>query len=110
EAVLRIVPLAAVRALQIPSPSGALAVVIFGNNEAGAATARDEEHSDRSCRDLFRLATGHQFNLLLLWPWRSFSSYLPVRLSSSGAATRSEEHTSELQSRSDLVCRLLLEK
>src|SRR5206468_3920999 len=27
-----------------------------------------------------------------------------------GAATRSEEHTSELQSRSDLVCRLLLEK
>src|SRR2546421_3951245 len=26
------------------------------------------------------------------------------------ASTRSEEHTSELQSRSDLVCRLLLEK
>src|SRR2546421_8975597 len=26
------------------------------------------------------------------------------------ARTRSEEHTSELQSRSDLVCRLLLEK
>src|SRR3982750_3167757 len=26
------------------------------------------------------------------------------------ACTRSEEHTSELQSRSDLVCRLLLEK
>src|SRR2546428_2251643 len=29
---------------------------------------------------------------------------------SPGSATRSEEHTSELQSRSDLVCRLLLEK
>src|SRR2546421_8160512 len=28
----------------------------------------------------------------------------------SGTAWRSEEHTSELQSRSDLVCRLLLEK
>src|SRR5438132_8366731 len=28
----------------------------------------------------------------------------------SGAASRSEEHTSELQSHSDLVCRLLLEK
>src|SRR2546428_2033328 len=27
-----------------------------------------------------------------------------------GACGRSEEHTSELQSRSDLVCRLLLEK
>ena len=29
---------------------------------------------------------------------------------SSAAATRSEEHTSELQSRLHLVCRLLLEK
>src|SRR5699024_11992151 len=30
--------------------------------------------------------------------------------SSTSAETRSEEHTSELQSRFDLVCRLLLEK
>src|SRR2546421_9575720 len=30
--------------------------------------------------------------------------------SSSSSSLRSEEHTSELQSRSDLVCRLLLEK
>src|SRR2546421_6931663 len=30
--------------------------------------------------------------------------------SSSAESLRSEEHTSELQSRSDLVCRLLLEK
>src|SRR5947209_11167231 len=36
----------------------------------------------------------------------------PVRSSSTGASggTRSEEHTSELQSRQYLVCRLLLEK
>src|SRR5438034_2661084 len=33
----------------------------------------------------------------------------PLRLASDGGA-RSEEHTSELQSHSDLVCRLLLEK
>src|SRR5438034_8453346 len=32
------------------------------------------------------------------------------RDASSSAAYRSEEHTSELQSHSDLVCRLLLEK
>src|SRR2546428_9266712 len=32
------------------------------------------------------------------------------RASRSSGARRSEEHTSELQSRSDLVCRLLLEK
>src|SRR2546421_6669707 len=31
-------------------------------------------------------------------------------VSSMRSAVRSEEHTSELQSRSDLVCRLLLEK
>src|SRR2546421_2002907 len=36
---------------------------------------------------------------------------LGIGLVSGGAAAlRSEEHTSELQSRSDLVCRLLLEK
>src|SRR5947207_9329609 len=35
---------------------------------------------------------------------RGFGSYLP------SGALRSEEHTSELQSHSDLVCRLLLEK
>src|SRR5206468_11882819 len=35
----------------------------------------------------------------------------PIGLNSSSRGTsRSEEHTSELQSRSDLVCRLLLEK
>src|SRR5206468_12934485 len=33
-----------------------------------------------------------------------------VRVTAQDALGRSEEHTSELQSRSDLVCRLLLEK
>src|SRR5207247_10087295 len=35
---------------------------------------------------------------------------LPVAFPSSDEQLRSEEHTSELQSRVDLVCRLLLEK
>src|SRR5438067_4749167 len=34
----------------------------------------------------------------------------PVRRSGTGCTRRSEEHTSELQSRFELVCRLLLEK
>src|SRR5437868_12475168 len=34
----------------------------------------------------------------------------PAEGSQEGAGARSEEHTSELQSRFDLVCRLLLEK
>src|SRR3989440_7327101 len=33
-----------------------------------------------------------------------------LRVDTLGQRSRSEEHTSELQSRSDLVCRLLLEK
>src|SRR2546421_12624697 len=37
-------------------------------------------------------------------PWRSWRRNRP------SSPRRSEEHTSELQSRSDLVCRLLLEK
>src|SRR5206468_11006051 len=41
------------------------------------------------------------------------AKHLPVPaliLGLAGTAQRSEEHTSELQSRSELVCRLLLEK
>src|SRR5690349_23479350 len=37
-------------------------------------------------------------------------SSIIVKLGPCGGRTRSEEHTSELQSRRDLVCRLLLEK
>src|SRR2546430_13239936 len=39
--------------------------------------------------------------------YRSINQYDPV---GSASAPRSEEHTSELQSQSNLVCRLLLEK
>src|SRR2546426_6210528 len=42
-------------------------------------------------------------------PWMAFSSQ-KVRSSIFPAAHRSEEHTSELQSPCNLVCRLLLEK
>src|SRR5206468_11722652 len=38
------------------------------------------------------------------------TSRFACALSHRGVKARSEEHTSELQSRSDLVCRLLLEK
>src|SRR5437870_10444692 len=48
--------------------------------------------------------------------WRSRSAKMPGTTSTSGTSgstlstRRSEEHTSELQSRGHLVCRLLLEK
>src|SRR5947207_4350815 len=38
------------------------------------------------------------------------SLILFIRMTGNDSARRSEEHTSELQSHSDLVCRLLLEK
>src|SRR2546428_2199495 len=63
------------------------------------------------------------YTTLFRSPWHLQTSFPPpsTRRSSPGQAVllrspasirqwRSEEHTSELQSRSDLVCRLLLEK
>src|SRR2546421_7823882 len=45
------------------------------------------------------------------WRWEKMSIWRPGPvMRKSLARPRSEEHTSELQSRSDLVCRLLLEK
>src|SRR5699024_11341592 len=41
---------------------------------------------------------------------KSWSATVGRRLRSNALVFRSEEHTSELQSRFDLVCRLLLEK
>src|SRR2546421_9487831 len=41
---------------------------------------------------------------------RAHTPCAPAPRPSSSRRARSEEHTSELQSRSDLVCRLLLEK
>src|SRR5438874_3316725 len=44
------------------------------------------------------------------WKWPTVSRNSTILPSKSAGFLRSEEHTSELQSRRDLVCRLLLEK
>src|SRR5688572_32427523 len=54
----------------------------------------------RSC--WCRISTSSRFTIFPPSGWRARSI--------SGARYRSEEHTSELQSQSNLVCRLLLEK
>src|SRR5438132_6618891 len=48
----------------------------------------------------------------VIWIWSRSASDAPAAFCSASArlVLRSEEHTSELQSHSDLVCRLLLEK
>src|SRR5690606_27431231 len=65
----------------------------------------------------YRLLTLHGINMLIFWIlffeaailYFAGTSLLNTRLFSRKLA-RSEEHTSELQSRENLVCRLLLEK
>src|SRR5699024_11931388 len=49
------------------------------------------------------------YGMCIIAPWKAtcLNRYLQM---SCGKLLRSEEHTSELQSRFDLVCRLLLEK
>src|SRR5947207_4400662 len=49
------------------------------------------------------ISEGSPFPFMARTNWRN-------NLSANTTITRSEEHTSELQSHSDLVCRLLLEK
>src|SRR3712207_8549114 len=48
--------------------------------------------------------------LAILLTWLSFTSPVALRIMFPALLVRSEEHTSELQSRQYLVCRLLLEK
>src|SRR5206468_6218319 len=68
------------------------------NFKVSSATIR-RDLSDLERQGLLRRNHGgaHSVTPMLYEPFRNLSS-------------RSEEHTSELQSRSDLVCRLLLEK
>src|SRR2546427_1683176 len=47
---------------------------------------------------------------LAAWRHGFAADHWPARIPFSASALRSEEHTSELQSQSNLVCRLLLEK
>src|SRR5256885_9804656 len=64
---------------------------------------------DDNCTLLSRLRRSNS----LLHPYRNRSLLRPIapaHLRSNSAVPRSEEHTSELQSPCNLVCRLLLEK
>src|SRR3989475_10509178 len=79
----------------------------------------------RSVYRLKHFPPGQQEDLVALWLWsdragvfshetalmlHELSDVLPARAHLTLPAKRSEEHTSELQSQSNIVCRLLLEK
>src|SRR5206468_6677359 len=79
---------------------------------------RDPEVTDRytlSLHDALPISTSKasasspRFPRFSGW-WRAIVTPAPIELPIVQPTNRSEEHTSELQSRSDLVCRLLLEK
>src|SRR2546430_13297775 len=60
---------------------------------------------------LFRSARGKRQSRGLHPPWpHHHAAEGPLRHAGADPLPRSEEHTSELQSQSNLVCRLLLEK
>src|SRR5206468_11037265 len=63
---------------------------------------------DESIRQVMLFLDGKQEKLIV--GLRNEMEKSAEKLEFERAADRSEEHTSELQSRSDLVCRLLLEK
>src|SRR2546430_13687799 len=70
-----------------------------------------------SLHDALPISRGHSRSFRWSWRWSSVTSSPGKRRTSSagsgtrtGRTRRSEEHTSELQSQSNLVCRLLLEK
>src|SRR3712207_6937999 len=70
---------------------------IFGTDHAGIATQKQVEKRLEG-EGTSREAIGREAFVERVWQWRE--EY----------GSRSEEHTSELQSRQYLVCRLLLEK
>src|SRR5690554_6979594 len=49
-------------------------------------------------------------HIIVAWMWLRQANAAANALASANSDSRSEEHTSELQSRPHLVCRLLLEK
>src|SRR5690625_5560882 len=70
--------------------------------------ARRPGHGHRRARPV-RSGTGRRHFLRVVLA-RLAGAFLAVALRAGFLAGRSEEHTSELQSRGHLVCRLLLEK
>src|SRR5207248_11368306 len=101
----------AVCALQAPAPPRAAALSLHDALpiSAASASARHVWHASgcvASERNVFNQASG-----ALLVRFRCIGvAGLGACIRFGRGATRSEEHTSELQSPYDLVCRLLLEK
>src|SRR5690606_40802194 len=65
---------------------------------------------DARFRRLLAMICAAALFLGVVWPWIPTPAVDPYEMEELPPRIRSEEHTSELQSRENLVCRLLLEK
>src|SRR3989449_4900061 len=83
--------------------SGALVLTIW---EMGSSVSDVQE----SPTPTGSVGSGNAMFLTLFAIWSVIGEGVPATPRNSARTTRSEEHTSELQSRLHLVCRLLLEK
>src|SRR3712207_7679257 len=81
---------------------------LFRSARRAVAAVRDLRHAARRSQCTPSLVGGEVIGSLLVTHRKPLRA--DAQESVSRAVTRSEEHTSELQSRQYLVCRLLLEK
>src|SRR5690606_39844843 len=91
-----------------PVPVATSSTVSPGRKPAWRAVYRRHATSRRKLSSRLRKSYVGATRRNKSWTYRSRSSR--AASFSSATASRSEEHTSELQSRENLVCRLLLEK
>src|SRR5690349_22739166 len=98
--------------LLLADPRGELRVVAASSEAARLLELFQLQNDQGPCLDCFRtgrpVAAGDLAAAAATWP--RFAPAAQRAGFTAVQALRSEEHTSELQSRRDLVCRLLLEK
>src|SRR5260370_14630620 len=88
-------------------------VLVNGSTRAAIANHQDPDNSFRKDGEVFVGTFPQQFtpsNTAIQWKEQSWSTVLLPLPLDPFQRLRSEEHTSELQSHLNLVCRLLLEK
>src|SRR5438034_3016846 len=79
---------------------------MFGGIPSFSASQRSRQRSNPTRSRRYEAQCMSSISTFWMTSWK-----LPLRSTCASArSARSEEHTSELQSHSDLVCRLLLEK
>src|SRR5688572_6769570 len=97
-----------------PIQRGAIPSVLMGRDLVGIAQTGTGKTASFVLPMIDILAHGRSRALmprsLILEPTRELAAQVSENFEKYGKYNRSEEHTSELQSQSNLVCRLLLEK